>query len=209
MDMLIGIFNQIGYAGVALVIVACLGVYISLRTFIYLHFVWKGFKKDFLDKDCVDKECVESACENSRNPLISIIYDIIHIHGKHSEDIRAEVAYLFHRNFEHVSKSLSWIRLISAMSPLLGLLGTVLGMVSVFQTISDSGSPNSAQLAGGIWEALITTVMGLSIAIPMLVFYYYLMLKFRAFHIEAVEHSYRALEICAESPRHQPCRECC
>lgn len=207
MEALISFFHHIGYAGAVLLVVACLGVYIALRTFIYLNFVWKGFKKDFLDKDCTDQECVEEACKNSRNPLVSIIDDIIYIHGKHSEDIRAEVAYLFHRNFEHVSKSLSWLRLIAAMSPLLGLLGTVLGMVDVFQTISDNGSPNSAQLAGGIWEALITTVIGLAVAIPMLVSYYYLMLKFRAFHIEAVEHSYRALEICTGAAR-RPCREC-
>lgn len=51
-------------------------------------------------------------------------------------------------------------------------------------------------LAAGIWEALITTIMGLCVAIPTLMFYYFLMLKFKGFHIEAVEHSYRALELC-------------
>ena len=82
------------------------------------------------------------------------------------------------------------------VSPLLGLLGTILGMVTVFRTIAENSAPNAAQLAAGIWEALITTIMGLCVAIPMLMFYYYLMLKFKGFHIEAVEHSYRALELC-------------
>ena len=109
----------------------------------------------------------------------------------------AEVAYLFHRNFARVTRSLCWIRLVSIVSPLLGLLGTVLGMVTVFRTIAENAAPNPAMLAAGIWEALITTIMGLCIAIPMLMFYYYLMLKFRGFHIEAVEHSYRALELCS------------
>jgi len=51
----------------------------------------------------------------------------------HSKDLRAEVAYLFHRHFQHVSGSLSALRLISVISPLLGLMGTVLRMVKVLK----------------------------------------------------------------------------
>ena len=85
----------------------------------------------------------------------------------------------------------------------MGLLGTVLGMVGVFQVIASEGNPDSAALAGGIWEAMLTTVMGLTVAIPVLVIYYYLMLKFRAFNLEAVEHSYRVLEICKRECKNQ------
>lgn len=60
---------------------------------------------------------------------------------------------------------------IAAISPLLGLLGTVTGMIKVFTAISAGGSGNTAALAGGISEALITTVAGLSVAIPALMFY--------------------------------------
>lgn len=49
-------------------------------------------------------------------------------------------------------------------------------------------------LATGIWEALITTIMGLCVSIPSLMVYYFLILRFKGFHIVAVEHSYRALE---------------
>ena len=66
----------------------------------------------------------------------------------------------------------------------------------MFQTISQNAAPDAVMLAAGIWEALITTIMGLCVAIPMLTFYYFLLLKFKSFHIEAVEHSYRALELC-------------
>ena len=69
-------------------------------------------------------------------------------------------------------------------------------MVAVFQSLAQTEVPSSEVLAAGIWQALITTVMGLCIAIPTLMVYYALMLKFRGFHIEAVEHSYRALEVC-------------
>lgn len=69
------------------------------------------------------------------------------------------------------------------------------GMVEVFQSLSFVDVPSTEVLADGIWQALITTVMGLCIAIPTLMIYYALMLKFRGFHIEAVEYSYRALEV--------------
>lgn len=60
---------------------------------------------------------------------------------------------------------------IAAITPLLGLLGTVLGMIKVFTAISVVGTGNTGALAGGISEALITTVAGLSVAIPALMFY--------------------------------------
>lgn len=200
---IISVYYQIGYAGVALIICAVLAVYIGLKTFIYLSIVWKEFKKKFLCCEFKNKQEVSDVCRETKNPLIAVISDIINIHAEHSEDIRSEVAYLFHRNFEHVSKSLTWLRLISVISPLLGLLGTVLGMVGVFQVIASEGNPDSAALAGGIWEAMLTTVMGLTVAIPVLVIYYYLMLKFRAFNLEAVEHSYRVLEICKRECKNQ------
>ncbi|PVB63596.1 MotA/TolQ/ExbB proton channel family protein [Labrenzia sp. 011] len=65
----------------------------------------------------------------------------------------------------------SWLRaldLITQISPLLGLFGTVLGMIETFQTLQDSGAAaNPATLAGGIWVALLTTACGLAVAIPV------------------------------------------
>ena len=107
----------------------------------------------------------------------------------------AEVAYLFHKHLAPVNNSMCWLKLIAAISPLLGLLGTVLGMVGVFQTIAVNQAPDPAALASGIWQALLTTVMGLVIAIPVLMVYYCLLLRIKGFRIEAVEHSYRALEL--------------
>lgn len=188
------IYESIGPVGCILILVGCAGLYIALRTFFYMTFVWKNFQKDFLEVKNQGESCLR--LQDSNNPLIVIIREIVSTHARHSDDIRAEVGYLFHRNFESVSKSLCWIRLVSMISPLMGLLGTVLGMVDVFKTISQNASPDAAMLASGIWEALITTIMGLTVAIPALMVYYFLMLKFKSFHIEAVEHSYRALEFC-------------
>lgn len=74
------------------------------------------------------------------------------------------------RGNEEVAAMSTWLRmldLISMIAPLLGLLGTVLGMIKSFQDLSAAqGSANASVLAGGIWEALITTAGGLIVAIP-------------------------------------------
>ena len=195
MSSMESLYQMIGPAGMVLLVVAFYAIYLSIWMNVYLIKVWRNFRKDFLDlehgKDC----CLQHLDCKAQNPLIRIIYDIAVTHGSHSDDIRAEVAYLFHRNFKQVSNGLCWLKLISVISPLLGLLGTVFGMVEVFQSLSFVDVPSTEVLADGIWQALITTVMGLCIAIPTLMIYYALMLKFRGFHIEAVEYSYRALEV--------------
>lgn len=189
------IYATIGPAGVVLVLVACAGVYLALKSYVFLFLVWRDFRKTFpeLEKEERTGECMSYEGDN---PLICIVRDIVQTHSSHSEDIRAEIAYLFHRNFEHLTREICYLRLISVMSPLLGLLGTILGMVTVFQTIGQNAAPDTALLANGIWEALITTIMGLCVAIPALMVYYFLMLRFKGFHIEVVEYSYRALEFC-------------
>jgi len=73
-----------------------------------------------------------------------------------------------------LEKGLSTLATVSGIAPMLGFLGTVTGMVTAFQTIQDlMGAANPSDLAGGIWEALITTVFGLVVGIPALAFYNY------------------------------------
>lgn len=72
-----------------------------------------------------------------------------------------------------LERYLNTLGTIAAISPLLGLLGTVLGMIKIFTAINVAGLGNQAVLAGGIAEALITTVAGLSVAIPSIMFYRY------------------------------------
>jgi biopolymer transport protein ExbB len=66
-------------------------------------------------------------------------------------------------------KNLFFLEITAKVSTLLGLLGTVLGMVEMFRTLNIGGSVNSSAVTGGIWKALFTTVAGLSVAIPMIV----------------------------------------
>ena len=69
-----------------------------------------------------------------------------------------------------LERFLTWLGSIAAISPLLGLLGTVLGMIEVFSELMDASGAEVPSLAGGISEALVTTAAGLSVAIPSLLF---------------------------------------
>jgi biopolymer transport protein ExbB len=73
-----------------------------------------------------------------------------------------------------IEKGLSWLGLISTIAPLLGLTGTVTGMIKAFMVIANATSVNPSMLAGGIWEALITTAAGLFVAVPIHIGHHYL-----------------------------------
>ena len=83
-----------------------------------------------------------------------------------AEEKASEIKLLLERN-------LSMLSTIASISPLLGLLGTVVGMIKVFCNIDINGSANTDLLAAGISEALITTAFGLIIAVPAIIFYRY------------------------------------
>lgn len=84
---------------------------------------------------------------------------------------------------------------IAAITPLLGLLGTVIGMISVFTTITALGVGDPAELAGGISQALITTAAGLSVAIPSLIFYRYFRGKVDALILGMEQEAVKLVEI--------------
>lgn len=81
------------------------------------------------------------------------------------ESIREAASHVIHQ----LERYLNTLGTVAAVTPLMGLLGTVLGMISVFTEITTYGTGNAGALAGGISEALITTAAGLSVAIPSLV----------------------------------------
>jgi biopolymer transport protein ExbB len=83
---------------------------------------------------------------------------------------------------------------IAAISPLMGLLGTVIGMIKVFAAITASGVGNPGILAGGISEALITTAAGLSVAIPALIAYRYLRARVDALVVQMEKETIKFLE---------------
>lgn len=92
----------------------------------------------------------------------------------HSREVMKEVIEETGRHCVHeMQRYLNSLGTIASITPLLGLLGTVIGMIKVFATITTQGVGDTSALAGGISEALITTATGLSVAIPALMFYRY------------------------------------
>ncbi|MCF7791645.1 MAG: MotA/TolQ/ExbB proton channel family protein [Victivallales bacterium] len=83
------------------------------------------------------------------------------------------------REIRNLKGSLQGLKIIAAISPLLGLLGTVYGMITAFQTVANTtaGIAKAERLAEGIYEAMVTTATGLTIAIPVLLIYYFLTYK--------------------------------
>ncbi len=106
----------------------------------------------------------------SRNPIARVLETAIRgrLHNRAGEDrVREEVSRVGAAQLENLRTYLRGLEVIAMLSPLLGLFGTVLGMIDAFQRLEQAGSRvNPAILSGGIWEALLTTAAGLAIAIP-------------------------------------------
>jgi biopolymer transport protein ExbB len=92
----------------------------------------------------------------------------------HSRDVMKEAIEETGRHVAHdLERFLNSLGTIAAITPLLGLLGTVVGMIQVFSVITDVGVGSPGELAGGISQALITTAAGISVAVPALIFHRY------------------------------------
>ena len=90
--------------------------------------------------------------------------------AKVDSDIREEISRLSDERIDFYSSRLNSLQVIATIAPLLGLLGTVFGMIDAFQEMETAGkNVDPSLLSGGIWEALLTTAAGLSLAIPVVV----------------------------------------
>ena len=107
----------------------------------------------------------------SKGPLSNIVRIALSGKNKSREVLKEAISDQGRYETRSMERALVILETIAGIAPLMGLLGTVLGMIKVFQVISVEGLGQTQHLAGGISEALITTVVGLFIAIPSLVAY--------------------------------------
>ena len=116
------------------------------------------------------EEKIEPSDINPRNIRAKILAQtILAISNQNytNDMVREECVRLANKNLNEARRGLRIIDLIITIAPLVGLLGTVLGMIEAFQALQDSGAQaDPSALAGGIWEALLTTAAGMGIAIP-------------------------------------------
>ena len=116
-----------------------------------------------------------SICEETPGPVAHVLKAGILKHDRPKEEIKETIEDAALYEVPRLEKNLVVLATIAHITPLLGLLGTVIGMINAFQRIQELGGVHKASdLAGGIWEALITTAAGLSVAIPVYVAYNYL-----------------------------------
>ena len=127
-------------------------------------------------------------CEKTPGPIAHIIRAGILKHDRSRQEIRESIDDAGHQEVPRLERHISLLATIAHITPLLGLLGTVTGMVRAFQVIQEksvSFNPVSpGDLAGGIWEALLTTVAGLIVAIPTVVAYNYMVTRVEEFILE-------------------------
>lgn len=113
-------------------------------------------------------------CESVNDPVAHILAIGIRIRKRSIEEQEKMISRTGSRIVRQLEKNLSGLAIIGNITPLMGLLGTVTGMIKAFIKIQElGGRVDASVLAGGIWEALITTAAGLSVAIPTLVAYHY------------------------------------
>ena len=118
------------------------------------------------------------------------------INAKHGRDImkesiQEEASHVVHE----MERFLTALGTIAVITPLLGLLGTVIGMIKVFAQLQLEGAGNAAALAGGISEALITTAAGMTIAIPALIFHRYFLRRVDEIVVDMEQESLRLVEV--------------
>jgi len=117
-------------------------------------------------------------CDNMPGPIAHILKAGILKHDRPKHEIKEAIEEAGLYEVPRMEKNMTALSTIAHISPLLGLLGTVVGMVGCFQVIQEKSTSlnpvSPGDLAGGIWQALVTTVAGLAVAIPVYVAYNYL-----------------------------------
>ena len=132
---------------------------------------------------------IYALCVHAQSSLSTIIRGLYE-HRKNTHEIRMHIFNtLFKKEIAALERGLNVLEVIASITPLLGLLGTVLGMVDVFNVVAEIGVGQASALSSGIAKALITTIAGLSIAIPTLVLHSYFAKQSENYALALEEHA--------------------
>lgn len=168
------------FMGIVL-ITLILGLAISIERIIYLNLASPNAKKLLAEiEDALQSGGVEAAkevCRNTRGPVASIFYQALERHGEGIEMVEKSVESYGSVQLGLLERNVSWISLFIALAPMLGFMGTVIGMIGAFDSIEAAGDISPSLVAGGIKVALLTTVFGLIVAVILQIFYNYIIAK--------------------------------
>ncbi len=158
-----------------------LGLAIAIERIIYLNLSTTNTQKlaesveDALNSGGV--EAAKEVCRNTKGPVASIYYQGLDRADESIEAAEKAVVAYGGVQMGQLEKNVSWISLFIALAPMLGFMGTVIGMILAFDKIEAAGDMNPSLVAGGIKVALLTTVFGLVVAIILQIFYNYIIAK--------------------------------
>jgi len=168
------------FMGIVLVTLI-MGLAIAIERIIYLNMATTNTEKLVNSvEEAIGTGGVEAAkelCRNTKGPVASIFYQGL---DRMDEGVdAAEKAVVAYGGVQMglLEKNVSWLSLFIALAPMLGFMGTVIGMISAFDSIEAAGDISPAVVAGGIKVALLTTVFGLVVAIILQIFYNYIISK--------------------------------
>ena len=139
-------------------------------------------------------------CADTPGPIPKVLEKGIKMRGQSKEDIKDAIESAGRTEIYQLEKGLGALATIAGVAPLTGFLGTVTGMIQAFMRIQElGGNVNATVLAGGIWEALITTAAGLLVGILALLGYNYLVANVQRFVFELELGSTNLLEVMTNS----------
>jgi biopolymer transport protein ExbB len=172
-----------GGAGFMASVAFCLifGLALAIERIIYLSLASADTKKLLADVEkAINEGGVEKAlevCRNTRGPVASIFYQGLSRYDEGIDVVEKTITSYGSVQAGLLEKNLSWIGLFIGLAPMLGFMGTVIGMIQAFDKIQQVGDISATVVAGGIKVALLTTVGGLIVAMILQVFYNYLLSK--------------------------------
>lgn len=169
-----------GFMGIV-VLALILGLAIAIERILYLNFSASNSKKLLVNvEEALQQGGIEAAkevCRNTRGPVASIFYQGLDRSEQGLEMVEKSVISYGGVQAGLLEKNLSWMSLFIALAPMLGFMGTVIGMIAAFDAIKAAGDISPALVAGGISQALITTVAGLIVAMILQILYNYCVAK--------------------------------
>lgn len=169
-----------GFMGIVLLALV-LGLALVIERIIYLNLSTTNTKK-LLNKvetalETGGIDAAKDICRDTRGPVAGIFFQGLDRYNEGLEVVEKAIVSYGGVLMGRLEKGLSWIALFIALAPMLGFMGTVIGMIQAFDTIEAVGDISPAVVAGGIKVALLTTVFGLIVAIILQIFYNYCVAK--------------------------------
>ena len=169
-----------GFMGIVLLCLI-LGLALAIERIIYLNLATTDTDKllngveHALQNGGVD--AAKEVCRNTKGPVASIFYQGLDRANEGLDMVEKSIISYGSVQMGLLEKGLSWISLFIALAPMLGFMGTVIGMIGAFDAIEAAGDISPSLVAGGIKVALLTTVFGLIVAMILQIFYNYLIAK--------------------------------